>query len=174
MASCVKATHSKLGPPPPLPTLNFNTANLHSKEHTFITNKSVLRKNTAASTAHIHHTPHHTMLPYCHLWPVQYLSILSHKWNDSPKTLSNTKLVFCFPLQISSETFHILGINKRDMIRNVEGSLWKVAVNLVRFQWNLDFLNGFWKCSQIKFHKNSSSGSRVAPCGQTDWQTWRK
>jgi len=30
------------------------------------------------------------------------------------------------------------------------------------------------KNTQIsKFHKNTSSGSRAVPCGQTDRQTWR-
>jgi len=29
----------------------------------------------------------------------------------------------------------------------------------------------FEKYSNIKFHKNPSSGSRVVPCGQTDGQT---
>jgi hypothetical protein len=28
----------------------------------------------------------------------------------------------------------------------------------------------FGKCSNIKFHENPSTGSRVVPCGQTDGQ----
>jgi len=31
----------------------------------------------------------------------------------------------------------------------------------------------FEKYSDIKFDKNSSSGSRVVPCGWIDRQTWR-
>jgi len=31
----------------------------------------------------------------------------------------------------------------------------------------------FEKSSNIEFHENPSSGSRVDPCGQTDEQTWR-
>jgi len=31
----------------------------------------------------------------------------------------------------------------------------------------------FEKYSNIKFHKNPSSGDRVVPCGRTDPQTWR-
>ena len=31
----------------------------------------------------------------------------------------------------------------------------------------------FEKSSNIKFHENLSSGSRVVPCGQTDGQPWR-
>jgi len=29
----------------------------------------------------------------------------------------------------------------------------------------------FRKASDIKFHRNLSSGSRVVPCGDTDWHT---
>jgi len=97
--------------------------------------KTVLQNDTAASTAHIHHTitcratTHYVaILSPVACPPVQYFSILSHKRYDFPKTLSNTKCVFCFTLQISFETFHILRMNKRDMIRNVEGSLWKVPL----------------------------------------------
>ena len=36
----------------------------------------------------------------------------------------------------------------------------------------MNFLNGFFeRCSNIKFHENSSSWSRVGPCGQTDGRT---
>ena len=36
----------------------------------------------------------------------------------------------------------------------------------------LNFLDrSFEKCSDIKFHENPSSGSRVVPCGETDGQT---
>ena len=30
------------------------------------------------------------------------------------------------------------------------------------------------KYSKMKFHENPSNGSRVVPCGQTDWQTAMK
>jgi len=39
--------------------------------------------------------------------------------------------------------------------------LCKVPVILVGFQYNLNFLGIFFKCSNITFHKNPSSGSRV-------------
>jgi hypothetical protein len=48
----------------------------------------------------------------------------------------------------------------------------KYPVILVRFQWNLAFsLHIFEKYFNIKFHENSSSRSRVVPCGQPDRQT---
>jgi len=31
----------------------------------------------------------------------------------------------------------------------------------------------FGESSNIKFHENPSSASRVVPCGRTDRQTWR-
>jgi len=31
----------------------------------------------------------------------------------------------------------------------------------------------FEKYSNVKFHENTSSGSRVVSCGRTDGQTWR-
>ena len=43
---------------------------------------------------------------------------------------------------------------------------------LVRLKWTFSFLDRFLKkCSNIKFHENSSHGSRVVPCGKTGGQT---
>ena len=33
------------------------------------------------------------------------------------------------------------------------------------------YIQVFEKCSNMRFHENSSSGSRVVPCGQADGQT---
>ena len=46
----------------------------------------------------------------------------------------------------------------------------KSPVILVRFWWNFSFLDRNSESTHMKFHENSSSGSRVVPCGQTD--TW--
>jgi len=54
------------------------------------------------------------------------------------------------------------------MIKDVHRSSRKVRVSLVRFLMKLQFSRQiFEKYSNIKFHDNPSSGSRV-PCGQTD------
>ena len=49
-----------------------------------------------------------------------------------------------------------------------EKSSYKVHVIRVRFQWNLNLFDRVLKNSNIKFHQNSSSRSRVVPCGRTD------
>jgi hypothetical protein len=92
--------------------------------------------------------------------------------NIFEKTLLDIKCVFWFSLQLLSETFLILRRIKRDIITNVYRSSRKVPFILVRFWWNLNFLDRFFvkKHSNVKFHENFSSGNRVVPCGLSDRQ----
>jgi hypothetical protein len=86
----------------------------------------------------------------------------------------NTKCVFRDSLQILSETFLILRRSERDMIKYVCWVWCKLPFILVRFYWNLNFLDRFSKKhTNIKCHENPCSGSRVVPCGQAERQTWR-
>jgi len=106
---------------------------------------------------------------YFHLWPVCLYRIFPrYLINDKifgRKKLLNTKRMFWFSLQLLSETFLILRRIQRDAI-NVHKSSRKVPIIVVRFQLNLNFLGRFSKkYSNIKFHENPSSGSRVSPCG---------
>ena len=87
------------------------------------------------------------------------------------KMLLDVKCVFWFPLQGLFEEFLIIRRIQRDIFTNVKTSLCKATFILTWLQWNLNFLDRLSKkrkCSNIKFHKNPSSGCRVIPCGRTD------
>jgi len=111
--------------------------------------------------------------PYCHLWPDLLYNIFPHYLIDGTifeKKLLNTKCVFWFSLQLLSETFLILRRIERDVIKNVCGSSCKVLFFLVRFSWNLNFLDGFSKNPQISnLMKIRPVGAVLFPAGgQTD------
>ena len=57
---------------------------------------------------------------YCHLWPARLYNVLSHYPTNGTIIeirLLNIKYLFGFPVQILSETFLILRIIERDMIK---------------------------------------------------------
>jgi hypothetical protein len=84
-------------------------------------------------------------------------------------------MCFDFLYNFCLETVLILRRTERDMIIYVYWSSCKVPVILVRFERNVHFLNRFSKkYSNIKFHKNPSSGSCVVPFGRTERQTDRQ
>ena len=69
-----------------------------------------------------------------------YFSTLSHKRYDfRKKKLQNKKCEFRFSVQLMSETFLILRINERDMIRNVYWSSRKVPFILCSILITLGF-----------------------------------
>jgi hypothetical protein len=76
--------------------------------------------------------------------------------------------MFWFSLQLLSETFFILRRIQQEIIINVHRSLGKVLIILVRCESNLNFFDRFKKI--IKFHEKLSSGSWVAPGGQTEME----
>jgi len=85
----------------------------------------------------------------------------------SGKKLLNIKCVFLFSPKLLPG--NSLKNAARYYLKNVHGFSCKVPVILVRFDCNLDLLERFSKNnSNIKFHENPSSGSRVVPRGRTD------
>jgi hypothetical protein len=78
--------------------------------------------------------------------------------------------VFWFSLQIVSETYPILRRIQRDIIINVHGSSLHIKYllflsDIIKLKFCRQI---FEKFSDIKFHENMSSGSRVVTCGQID------
>jgi hypothetical protein len=80
----------------------------------------------------------------------------------------NTKCVFCFSVQLLSETFLILRRTERDMIKNVHWSSCKVPLFLSNFNETGIFSTVFLKNALSSYKKIRPSGGQVVPRGQTD------
>ena len=68
---------------------------------------------------------------------------------------------------ILSEIFLALRRIHRDSVINVHVNTHYYCHILIKFQFSVQISE---KHSNVKFHENSSSGSRLVPCGQTDRQ----
>jgi hypothetical protein len=97
----------------------------------------------------------------CSLNALKYFSTLSIKRHDFRKKLLNIKCMFRVS-QGLFEIFFILRKNQRDMIENVYRYSGPI---LMKHEFSRHI---FQKSSNIKFHENPSSGSRVVPYGRTD------
>jgi len=91
-------------------------------------------------------------VPYWHLWPAMVHNICQHSHKRRyfrKRNLLNTKRVLWFSLKLLTETFLFLRSKDWDMVKNAYWSSCKEGVMLVRFEWNLNFLNIFSKNIQI-------------------------
>ena len=78
------------------------------------------------------------------------VSALSHKRHDfRKKKVTDHKSVFLYSLKILCVKFLILRSTERDLVKNVHRSSYKVPVILVRFYWNLNFLDNLSKKTRI-------------------------
>ena len=107
--------------------------------------------------------------PYCHLWPAHFENIFPHYLKNGTifvKKVLNIKCVFRFSLKILPGTFSIVRRIQRDIIMNVYwSSLFLSCQILMKRKCSRQI---FEKYSNIKFHKNPFSGSRMFPRGRTD------
>jgi hypothetical protein len=110
--------------------------------------------------------------PYCHLWSVRIYSIVQHYLKKAwfSKKLLNIKCGFWFSLWFWSETCHY----RKEWVRYHQKC---ILVFIYSTCFTCQILMKLWfsrqifeKYSNIRFHENPSSGSRV-PCGRTDGQT---
>jgi len=113
--------------------------------------------------------------PCCHLCPAPLYNIFPHYLINGTifgKMLLNTKCVFWFSVQLLPETFLTVTRTERDVLTTVHicRSACTVLVVLALFYWNLNFLDSFWKNSQLSnFIKVHQFGAEFFYAyGQTD------
>ena len=107
---------------------------------------------------------------YCRLWPAQHYSIFPHYFINGTifekKKLLNTKCVFWFPMQFVSEISH--SKKKWVIVGGLHVQYRHSCPPLMKLEFSGQFFESY---SNIKFHENLFSGSRVVPCGRTDGRT---
>ena len=107
------------------------------------------------------------LAPCRHLWPVRLYNIFPHYLTNG--TFSKKKNVcFDFPYNFVRNISH----SKKKWVRYDQKCILVFIYStryscqiIVKFEFSRQF---FEKYSNIKFHENSFSESRIVPCGRTD------
>ena len=113
--------------------------------------------------------------PYCHLWPARLYNIFPHYLiNGTIFGKKITELKMCVLIFYKTYVWNISHSNKKWAIYDKKNLQWSscyvhaILVPVFRFHttgiFSTDFLK---KNSNIKFHENPSSESRVVPYWQT-------
>jgi hypothetical protein len=120
---------------------------------------------------------HTYIVSYVACLTVPHFSTLSHKRHEfrEEKFVENIVFFFYFFLQRLSETFIIIRrIFAKNCHKFTETLMWSTPCSC-QILITLEFSGRIYeKYSNTKFRENPSSGSRVAPCGQTDKQNMTK
>ena len=115
--------------------------------------------------------------PYCHVWPAPIYNIFPHfitpLFSRGRKITEHRMCVLIFSTAFVSNIL-ILRRNEQDMIKKcllvfTYSTRYPCPI-LTKLEFSRQI---FEKFSNIKFRENSSSESRVVPCGRADEQTWR-
>ena len=87
----------------------------------------------------------------CHLWPVWLYHIFPHYLINGMicGKVIEPELCGWYSLQLLSETFLILRRVEWVIVINVLRSACKISVVIVRFYWNLNFIDRFLKNTEI-------------------------
>jgi hypothetical protein len=103
---------------------------------------------------------------------IKYFSTLSHKRQEFFKNVTEHKICVVILFTNLSEIFLILSRNGRNMMKNVNWVSYQIAGFFCKILRKVETsLQIFEKYSDIKYHGNPSSRSRVVPCGRKDGQT---
>jgi hypothetical protein len=104
---------------------------------------------------------------------LQYSSTLSHKRHDFRKKKKVPEHIMWVLIFSTTFVWNIFHSKKKwaryDFKKMHIGLRVKYSLFLSDFNETLTFSTVLEKSSNVKFHENPSSGSRVVPCGRTDW-----